>query len=290
MSSKKIKIYPVNEFRSVPVIKRSEFFVDRKSLIGAGQQAKVYKGAYNGIMAAIKIVSLYHSDSDEVLKEIKVIKSIDNKYFTLLMAICYEAEQIYLILKYFESVCLYDLIAAVDPELNHTYKHEERKSKIAFQICSAVSFIHEKGIVHRDIKPHNILVNEAGEVKLCDFGISKYAAEQAQMQTTLNGRSVGTDVYKAPEILLHGVASSFPSDVWSVGCIIVEIFKGSSLWKIKNVKMLQDVLIVQQKPNLGSIPLQIRFVVDKYFSYQPECSPSAKEVADALKDFMRNPL
>lgn len=290
--SKKIKICKssIDKAVKVPVIKKCEFTMDRKMLIGAGQQAKVYRGVYNNVVAAIKVISLYHSDANQVMKEIEVLRSTDNEYLTLLMAVCYEENQIFLILKYFDSVCLFDLMCGGDNELKQTYNWERNKMKIALQVCLAVAYIHEKDVVHRDLKPQNILVNESGDLRLCDFGISKFTSEQTQMQTTLNGRCVGTEVYTAPEVLVNKMAATFSSDVWSMACVIAEIFNGSSLWKISNVNMLKNLFAKAEQPNLDHTPLQIRHVIAQCFSYKPECRPPAKKVAETVKNFIENPL
>jgi len=93
--------------------------------------------------------------------------------------------------------------------------------KIIKQICIGIKKIHKKNIIHRDIKPENIFMNEKMDIKIGDFGISKYFVSIKEYKTTEN--KAGTIEYSAPEIRDPGIYNK-KSDMYSLGCIIYELF------------------------------------------------------------------
>ena len=96
---------------------------------------------------------------------------------------------------------------------------EKVLGKIAEDVLRGLSYLHEKKVIHRDIKPQNILFNDGGEVKLCDFGVSGEAVNS--LATTFTG----TSFYMAPE-RIQGEPYSVTCDVWSLGLTILEVAQG----------------------------------------------------------------
>lgn len=94
-----------------------------------------------------------------------------------------------------------------------------------FQVCSALQHAHGAGIVHRDVKPSNILINSVGAAKLIDFGLAKAVGVEA-FDSHWRYQSVGTPDYAAPEALEDGVLADHRADIYSVGVIIYEMLCG----------------------------------------------------------------
>lgn len=114
-------------------------------------------------------------------------------------------------------------------DLQHLLKRESpgptQILKIITQVCGALQFAHENGIVHRDVKPANILIDERGNVKVADFGLAKVVGPQSA-DYTATGTTLGTPDYIAPEALDHDGKIDHRADIYSLGVMIYEIFTG----------------------------------------------------------------
>ncbi|BCS29385.1 mitogen-activated protein kinase mpkC [Aspergillus puulaauensis] len=93
----------------------------------------------------------------------------------------------------------------------------------SYQILRGLKYIHSAGVIHRDLKPGNILINENCDLKICDFGL-------ARLQEPQMTGYVSTRYYRAPEIMLSWQRYGHKVDLWSVGCIVAEMFLGRPLF------------------------------------------------------------
>ncbi len=98
--------------------------------------------------------------------------------------------------------------------------------QISSQLCDALQYAHEHGVVHRDIKPENILIDQYGIVRLADFGLAKVATAGPQPSLTRTGGAVGTPHYMAPE-LLAGRAADHRADLYALGVVLYEMLTGT---------------------------------------------------------------
>jgi cyclin-dependent kinase len=96
-----------------------------------------------------------------------------------------------------------------------------------YQLLLGINFCHSQGIMHRDLKPQNLLINRHGQLKIADFGLARAFAIPMRTYT----HEVVTLWYRAPEILLGSRHYSVGVDMWSIGCIFAEMInKGKALW------------------------------------------------------------
>ena len=118
--------------------------------------------------------------------------------------------------------------------------------RLFLQVCDAVSYAHAQSVVHRDIKPLNILVTTAGVPKLLDFGIAKVLHDSAdENTTTVTGLRLLTPDYASPE-QIEGLRATVASDVYSLGVVLYELLTGRSPYRVT-----------------GRSPHEIEFVCDE---------------------------
>ena len=121
---------------------------------------------------------------------------------------------------------------------NNELIEEDILYNIIKQICIGIKEIHNKNIIHRDIKPENIFMNENEDIKIGDFGISKQYNSNKEYTTTLN--KAGTIEYCAPEIKMYGIYNE-KSDMYSLGCIIYELFHLSKYYDDIFMKKIKKI-------------------------------------------------
>merc|ERR1719330_810887 len=114
-----------------------------------------------------------------------------------------------------------------------------------YQILRGLKYIHSANVLHRDLKPSNILLNSNCDLKICDFGLAR-VSDPTQDHTGMLTEYVATRWYRAPEVMLNAKGYSKALDIWSVGCILSEMFNNKPLFPGKNyldqISKIQEVL------------------------------------------------
>ena len=127
---------------------------------------------------------------------------------------------IYLVFEYQES----DLFTAI----KNRVLNQVHKKYIIYQLAKAVNYLHSVGIVHRDFKPSNILLDGNCHVKICDFGLSR-TLHSSDYKVPIMTEFIATRWYRAPEVLFGSNHYSYKSDMWSLGCLIYELYTRRTL-------------------------------------------------------------
>ncbi|KAH7658149.1 Non-specific serine/threonine protein kinase protein [Dioscorea alata] len=187
--------------------------------IGKGAYGRVYKGLdlENGDFVAIKQVSLENipqEDLNIIMQEIDLLKNLNHKNIVKYLGSLKTKTHLHIILEYVENGSLANIIKP-------TKFGPFPETLVAFyitQVLEGLVYLHEQGVIHRDIKGANILMTKEGRVKLADFGVATKLNE-----ADLNTHSVvGTPYWMAPEVIeMSGVSAA--SDIWSVGCTVIEL-------------------------------------------------------------------
>ncbi|XP_031110394.1 mitogen-activated protein kinase 7-like [Ipomoea triloba] len=153
---------------------------------------------------------------------------------------------------------VYLVYELMDTDLHHIIKSSQTLSNdhckyFLFQLLQGLNYLHSANILHRDLKPGNLLVNANCELKICDFGLARTTRDNGQFMTEY----VVTRWYRAPELLLSSDNYGTSIDVWSVGCIFGEIlgrkplFQGSEC--LNQLKLIINVLGTQPEADLRFI-------------------------------------
>ncbi|AKJ05616.1 protein tyrosine kinase [Archangium gephyra] len=184
-----------------------------------------------------------------------------------------------------ETVMVKRETAARLEELNRPERVGRLKDAL-LQVCEALAYIHAHGLVHRDLKPSNIMVDEDRQVRLMDFGLAKFLADDAGM--TLDGRMVGTFRYMPPEQIL-GEPLDGRADLYSLGVILYELMTGRPPFDAKSpVDLWHKVLETEPPPvlaiNQRGDP-QLARVAHRLIRKEPDDRiQTAEEVYEALSE------
>jgi serine/threonine-protein kinase len=149
--------------------------------------------------------------------------------------------------------------------------HFSEKLYIIEQVCSALAYAHLQGIVHRDVKPANIIVQRDGLVKLLDFGIARTDQQKMDGTMTRTGTLVGTPAYMAPE-RLQGSAFDGRSDIFSVGVVLYQFVTGALPFDAQYPAILDQILHQDPPPfskYLASYPTQLDQVIQHSLAKKP---------------------
>ncbi|KAA3468006.1 Serine/threonine-protein kinase sepA [Gossypium australe] len=180
--------------------------------IGKGAYGRVYKGLdlENGDFVAIKQVSLENIAQEDL----NIIMNLNHKNIVKYLGSSKTKAHLHIILEYVENGSLANIIK---PNKFGPFPESLVAVYIA-QVLEGLVYLHEQGVIHRDIKGANILTTKEGLVKLADFGVATKLTE-----ADVNTHSVvGTPYWMAPEVIeMSGVCAA--SDIWSVGCTVIEL-------------------------------------------------------------------
>ncbi|MCP2276754.1 serine/threonine protein kinase [Nocardia amikacinitolerans] len=171
----------------------------------------------------------------------------------------------YIVMEYVDGETLRDIVRGKGP------LPPRRAMEIIADVCAALDFSHKAGIVHRDMKPANIMINRAGAVKVMDFGIARALADSSNPMTQ-TAAVIGTAQYLSPE-QARGETVDARSDVYSVGCVLFEILTGEPPFT-GDSPIAVAYQHVREDPRLpshvhASVPRELDSVVLKAMSKNP---------------------
>lgn len=178
-------------------------------LIGAGGMGEVWKALDSRLGRVVAIKRLKRPRGARFEQEARAIASLNHPNICQL----YDIGPDYLVMEY------------VDGEPLHGPLSVDESVRIALQIASALAEAHRRGILHRDIKPNNIVLTAKGEAKLLDFGLAKLVSEDPELTQSMEGALLGTPAYMSPE-QARGQPLDARSDLFSLGAVLYECLSG----------------------------------------------------------------
>lgn len=207
-----------------PELAQSESIYYRKpgneSVVGAGTYGKVFKAIhiYTQDKVALKKIRM-EGERDgfpiTAVREIRLLQHLRHKHVVALQEVMVEKNECFMVFEYLS----HDLTGLINhPTFKLTASH---KKDLAQQLFDGLDYLHQRGVLHRDIKAANILVSNTGQLKYADFGLARFYTKSRQLDYT---NRVITIWYRPPELLLGETQYGPEVDIWSAACVFVEMF------------------------------------------------------------------
>ncbi|MBV8431877.1 MAG: serine/threonine protein kinase, partial [Solirubrobacterales bacterium] len=215
---------------------------------------------------------------ERLRREARAVAALDHPNVVPL----YEAGEsdgtIYIVTRWVEGTELGVLIS------NEGSLEPRRAARIAAQIATALETAHEKGLIHRDVKPSNVIVTSEGHVYLTDFGLAKRAETAAGL--TRADQMLGTVDYVAPE-QIEGSEADAPGDIYSLGCVLYEMLAGEPPFADQRGGMAKMWAQVNAQPRplrdrRSDVPPALEEVLDRAMAKDPGARPNAASFRDSV--------
>ena len=259
-------------------------------LIGVGGMANVYRArdTIDDRTVAIKILKDEYLGNEEFIRrfknESKAIAVLSHPNIVKVYDVSFGDRIQYIVEEYIDGITLKDYLSQ--------QKEIKWKEAIHFtiQILRALQHAHEKGIVHRDIKPQNIMLLQDGTIKVTDFGIARFSRSETR---TMTGKTIGSVHYIAPE-QARGDLTDEKADIYSVGVMLYEMVTGRLPFEADNaVSVAIMQLQADPKPPREinpSLPEGLEEMTMKAMQKDPsQRYQSASEMLRDIEEFRRNP-
>lgn len=257
--------------------------------IGEGGMGVVYRARYvgNDRQVAVKLLPP-DADKNKTLlarfeREMEVLKQLRHPNIVHCFGGTCESKQWFYAMELIEGGTLADVIRAKG-RLGWTAAVD-----YAIQMCDALSYAHERGIIHRDVKPSNFLMTKQQQLKLSDFGLVTIVAGH---RLTATGRTLGTADYMSPEQIRGKPPLTPRSDLYALGCVMYEMFTGDPPYQGSNAIEVMHKHLKESIPRLSAKgfegPPEIDELVFQLMSKTPDQRPdSATNVGNFLRDVLQ---
>ncbi|SCV00492.1 LAMI_0G05424g1_1 [Lachancea mirantina] len=241
-----VKVAPV----TIVVRERTSSVYERIQQVGEGTYGKVYKAknTFTNELVALKRLRLEGEREGfpiTSIREIKLLQSFDHPNVSTLSEIMVESQKtVYMIFEYADNdlsgLLMNEQIELTAANCKHLFK----------SLIEGINYLHSNGILHRDIKGSNILIDNRGHLRITDFGLARKMKEEPDYTNR-----VITLWYRPPELLLGTTKYGPEVDMWGCGCLLVELFQKTALFQGTNeLEQLQAILALMGTPTLEQWP------------------------------------
>ena len=277
--------------------KKLDGLYEVKELIGSGGMANVYKAVMlgrngpvpAGTVVAVKVLRQEYTHDPELVRrfknESKAISLLNHPNIVKVYDVSVNDQLQYIVMEYVDGMTLREY-------LNERGGKLTSRETVHFisQILKALEHAHANGVVHRDIKPQNIMLLDNGQLRMMDFGIARISRAENQLS---GGKAMGSVHYISPE-QAKGDETDFTSDLYSVGVMMYEMLSGHLPFDADDVVEVAIKQISDQPRSLRElapwVPVGLVEITERAMAKRPENRyKSAAEMLEALNAYVENP-
>jgi mitogen-activated protein kinase kinase kinase ANP1 len=251
----------------------------RGNLIGEGVFGKVFQAMNvdTGELLAVKVIKLSSDPSVAVKQfsvlsdEVDLLKSLNHLNITKYYQTDThpESRSVSILLEYITGGSLRELLLRFGKFPANVIR------SYTSQILRGLSYLHSQRVVHRDLKSANVLVTEDAIIKLSDFGCSK-KLDRGGISMSVKG----SPFWMAPEVVME-TGHSYPSDIWSLGCLVLEMASGAPPWSDVSTKAAEVIRMISTPgmlPTMPDVAEDLMTIIRKCLQRDPKLRPTAKEL------------
>jgi serine/threonine protein kinase len=268
--------------------------------LGAGAMGVVYQGWHETFAreVAVKFLTASTGNSRErFLREGKAAARIDHEGVIRILDAGESQGRAYLVLEFINGRSLGEIL---DQQEAHDREHPPSDrpagsfpdtgviATLGAQMARGLAAIHAKGIVHRDIKPDNVLVSQDGRAKIADLGLAKQLDDPEALRLTGTGMVVGTPLYVSPEGIRDPKSISGASDIYSLGATLYHLiggrppFEGKTAYDVMRGHLEEKLRPLRElRP---SVPTGLAMLVEQCLAKNPTRRPTPDDLAEALEN------
>lgn len=273
-------------------VTRAEFKLYQR--IGRGASGDVYKALFRGTEVAVKSMTISQTNPaviEQFQLETSIMCSLRHPNIVLFMGSCLDIveKEMFLIMEFMQRGSLYDVLH--NSQIAMPY---DLQVHIAVQAALGMNFLHESRppTIHRDLKSHNILLDEKWNARIADFGTTRVKEVTSRALKKTN-HSLGTIYWCAPEVLADAYSYSEKSDCYSFGIVLWEIFHRAVPYGTKDpMAVALEVMQMDIRPEISpSCPEEIQGLMRQCWAQLPNERPNMKDILTNLRTLSsQNPL
>jgi eukaryotic-like serine/threonine-protein kinase len=250
-----------------------------EEILGRGGMAEVWRATDPVLHRAVAVKVLRDTAEDETDRlrftaEARTLAKLSHPGLVMLLDAGINEERPFLVLELVEGQTL-------DQECAGRPTDPARVAEIGRDIAGALAYAHAAGVIHRDVKPGNVLLGNDGRIKLADFGIARLIGET--VRHTRTGQAIGTAAYLSPE-QVRGEDVTEATDVYSLGLLLLEALTGERAYP--GTPTEAALARLSRQPEVpDSLPAEWAHLVEGMTALDPGARPSADTVAGRLRSF-----
>ncbi|BCB80856.1 hypothetical protein Pflav_072660 [Phytohabitans flavus] len=235
--------------------------------LGRGGTATVWRGVdlVTGTPVAVKVLDREHATRPVALerlrREAEAVARLEHPNIVASHELAIDGEAGFLAMELVDGPNVADLL------LNGGWLPVEQAVAVAEQVCAALAAAHQAGVIHRDIKPGNLIVSRSGQVKVCDFGIARLQDRDGSAALTAHSQVIGTCEYMAPE-QATGEPVDARTDLYALGCVLYAMLTGRP-------PFVGETAVAVLHQHLNNAPVPVRTV-------RPDVPPELDDLVGRL--------